>query len=261
MGELLRTFTYPRNAFGRSTEESATKALDVLNRVETKSLLRNPSDPTRYKDEPFNDMRNLHAIVAGPPADPFITAVGLRFRDLAARSPSAAWRWLLTRSLWLYHVPNGTEVHVNKPARELGIDFNFFDMITRLTVHLSALPAPQNVLYFDELLAVLDDDQAWSLSSEELHDRVLSKRADLAISDAADHAALLGEANLEGTYSVGRDNLNTVFAKAFTQTGLFSFKKVDRSPVGLHLDTSTYADPVLGGRLRFVLDTPRPFVE
>jgi hypothetical protein len=261
MGELLRTFTYPRNAFGRSIEESAAKALAMLTRVETRSLLRNPSDPTRFKDEPFNDMRNLHAIVSGPPADPVITDVGTRFREMARTSPTAAWRWLVTRSLWLYYVPNGTDSHVNAPARASGIRFNFFDMVVRLAVHLSALPKPQNVLYFDEFLAVLDDDQNWALTSEDLHDRVLSKRAELAIGDDGRHAALLGESNLEGNYNVGRDNLNTIFAKAFTQTGLFAFGMADRTVLGMHLDTGTYADPVLGRRLRFVLDNPRPFVE
>ena len=261
MGELIKTFTYPRNAFGRSTEGSALKALEVLSRTEAKSLLRNPSDPTRYKDEPFNDMRNLHAIVAGQPADPHITNIGWKFRDLAETSPPAAWRWLLTRSLWLYHIPNGTEAHVNNVARKLEISFNFFDMVTRLAVRLSALPAPRNVLYFDELLAVLDDDASWLLSNEELHDRLLAKRRELAIKDEEDHAPLLGSSNLEGKYSVGRDNLNTVFSKGFLQTGLFSFAKVGASNVGLRLDASVYTDPVIGRRLRFILDHPRPFIE
>lgn len=260
MGELLRRFTYPRNAFSRTTDASATKALEVLHRVETNTLLRDPSDGS-FKDEPFNDMRHLHAIVGGPPAEPFITPIGERFQEMAATSPAAAWRWLLTRSLWLYSVPNGTEAHVNAPARELDIRFNFFDIITRLIVQISSIRAPFHVLYFDELLAVLDTDEHWSLPSEQLYLQVLLKRQELGIAAPGEHAALLGSTNLEGIYGTGRDNMNTIFKKAFPQTGLFSLKMVGNKVVGIYLDAGAYTDPVLGERLRFVLDNPRVYIE
>ncbi|MGV0788676.1 hypothetical protein ABQF33_17345 [Mycolicibacterium sp. XJ2] len=262
MGALLQKFTYPRNAFGSSAEDSARKALDVLNRVENKTFLSDPSDPSKLKDEHFIDMRHLFAIAGGNYDDAFITPIGTRFREMATNSPTGAWRWLLTRSLWLYTVPNGSHSHVNQPAKELGIRFNFFDLVTRLTVHLRALAAPANVLYFDELLAVLDHDENWSLSSEELHDRVLTARAELGVSSPAEHTSLLGAANLEGKYGTGRDNMNTIFKKAFPQTGLFSLMTVQHNKiVGLYLDPGAYTEPVLGRRLRFVLDNPREFIE
>lgn len=261
MGEILQRFTYPRNAFGASTDLSAQKALDVLDRVENNNLLRDPSNPQRFKDEPFNDMRHLHAIVGGPPPEPFITPIGTTFRTMAAASPAGAWRWLLTRSLWLYYVPNGTEAHANASARDLGIQFNFFDLVTRLVVQFSALQAPYNVLYFDELLAVLDSDENWSLPTEQLYELVLSKREELQIDEPGQHAALLGATNLEGIYDTGRDNMNTIFKKALLQTGLFSLMTVNVKIVGIYLDAGAYTDPVLGERLRFVLDNPREFVE
>ena len=98
---------------------------------------------------------------------------------MAANAPGAAWRWVLTRSLWLYSVPNGSKGHVNQPAKDLNIRFNFLDLVARLTVHLSAMPAPENVLYFDEFLAVMDSDENWSLSTEKLYEKVLLKRVEL----------------------------------------------------------------------------------
>lgn len=253
MGKLLSSFTYPRNAFGASADDSADKVLDLLHRVETDTLRRSPSDPTKYKDEPFNDMRALLAVVTGPPSEPDITHIGYRFRNFAERSPTAAWRWLLTRSLWLYSVPNGTNVSVNKAAGEIGVRFNFFDMITRLAVHLSALPSPQNILFFDELLPVLEFDRNWALSSEELHDAVMAERQRRGLRNISDHDQLLEV--LEARYDIGRDNMNKVFAGAFGQTGLFTM--IGNPMVGLHLDPGAYERPVLGKRLRFVLDHPR----
>jgi hypothetical protein len=259
MGLLLEKFTYPRNAFGSSVEESAQKVLGVLIRVENKTFHTDPSNPSQFKDEQLIDMRNLLAIAGGSYEDAFVTTIGTRFREMAASSPRAAWRWVLTRSLWLYSVPNGSRGHVNQPAKDLGVRFNFFDLVTRLSLHLRAMPAPGNVLYFDELLPVLDHDESWSLSSEELLDRLLSKRAELGISNPAEHASLLGD--LEGTYNTGRDNMNTIFKKAFPQTGLFSLMTVHGKIVGIYLDPGAYTEPVLGRRLRFVLDNPREFIE
>lgn len=255
MGRLLSSFTYPRNAFGANPDESAVKVLDSLHRVETDSLRRSHSDPTKFKDEPFNDMRGFLAVVTGQPAEAAITHIGYRFRNFAERSPAAAWRWLLTRSMWLYSVPNGTNAQVNKVAAEIGVSFNFFDMVTRLAVHLSALPSPQNILFFDELLPVLAVDVNWSLNSEQLHDAVLIERNDRGSRRIADHEQLLEV--LEARYDIGRDNMNKVFSGAFGQTGLFTM--IGNPTVGLHLDPGAYERPVLGRRLRFVLDHPKLF--
>jgi len=255
VGALLRTFTYPRNAYAATAEKSAAKALDVLQRVEKKQL--DGYVTGRVKDEPFNDSRLFLAIAAGQPDDPFVTPVGERFRQLAKRSEVGAWRWLLTRSMWLYSFPNASKAACNHEATELGIRFNFFDMITRLAVHFSALAAPANVIYFDELLAVLDDDQNWNLSPEQLFLAVLDSRAQVGIDRVEDHAELLSE--LEPKYDVSRDYLNGTFRKAFRQSGLFEIYGPNNRVLGLRLDPATYENPVLAERLRFVLDHPRVY--
>jgi hypothetical protein len=259
MGALLRSFTYPRNAFAATTSDSASKALEVLARAEAKKLLSSPSEPGKIKDEAFNDMRLFLAIVGGPVGEPFVTSIGDRFRQLAKESPAGAWRWLLTRSMWLYSIPNGSNVACNVAAERLGVTFNFFDMIVRLLVHFSALQRPENILYFDELLLVLNDDTTWSLSSEELHDAVLESRETLGLTEPQEHASLLDE--LEPRYQIGRDYMNTVFKKAFGQTGLFQLVGASGRIRGMCLDPGAYENPVLAQRLRFVLDHPRTFSE
>ena len=261
MGALIQKFTYPRNAVGVSIEESADKALAVLERVETRSFTPDPSNLAQFKDEHFIDMRHLLAIARGGYLDAEVTAIGEKFRRIAATSKKEAWRWLLTRSLWLYSVPNGSQGHFNGPARDLGIRFNFFDLITRLCVRLSALPAPANTVYFDELLAVLNDDANWSLSGDAFYDQYMSKRAELGISDPAGHSILLGDSNLEDKYGVKRDNMNRIFTQVYLQTGFFARRDCSVGFVGIHLDPGVYAEPVLAPRLRFVLDNLREFVE
>jgi hypothetical protein len=264
MGNLIQKFTYPRNAVGDSIEASADKALALLVRVETRSFTSGSSNLAQIKDEHFFDMKHLLAIARGSYGDAEVTAIGEKFRMIAARSKTEAWRWLLTRSLWLYSVPNGSQAHVNGPARELGIRFNFFDLTTRLCVRLSALPAPANTLYFDELLAVLNDDASWSLTGEAFYDQYMSKRSELGIADPADHSILLetqGKPNLEGKYGVRRDNMNRIFAKFYLQTGFFSRRECAAGFVGIYLDPEVYAESVLARRLRFVLDNPREHVE
>lgn len=253
MGALLQTFTYPRNAFAASAEASAEKALRLLDRVNRNKLLRHETG--KVKDESFNDSRLFLAIAAGQPEAPHITPVGARFLELAKQSEVGAWRWLLTRSMWLYSVPNASAVACNSEARALDLWFNFFDMITRLTVHFSALPAPANIVYFDELLPVLDDDENWRRSDHDLFQRVLRSRDELQVTSPSDHAELLSE--LEPRYSISRDYLNTVFRKAFGQSGLFTIMGIDKRVHGIRLDPATYENPVLAERLRFVLDHPR----
>ena len=209
------------------------------------------------KDEGFNDSRVFLAIVGGRPDTPHITRVGHRFQQLALRSEVGAWRWLLTRSMWLYSIPNDSNVACNREADRLNLRFNYFDMISRLTVHLSAMPSPANILYFDELFLVLEEDDNWGLPSQELFRRLLTSREHLGFSSEGDHADLLND--LEPRYDVGRDYLNTVFRKAFLQCGLFQITGVGRSPLGIRLDPATYENPVLAERLRFVLDNPRVY--
>lgn len=259
MGKLIQTFTYPRNAFASSAEESAQKALEVIQRVERRTLHRTNG---RYKDEAFNDARLFLAIVGGPLDDPHVTNVGVQFRTLFQHSDTAAWRWLLTRSMWLYSFPNDSQAHCNIVARNLEAQFNFFDMITRLTVHFSALPAPGNILYFDELMHTLDDDKNWTLRSEELFFEVLKSRQSVleahetrGAPEPHRHAQLLDD--LEPRYHASRDYMNSVFRKGFGQSGLFQIVLSGGSPVGIRLDPASYSNPVLAERLRFVLDHPR----
>lgn len=255
MGALLKSFTYPRNAFAATSEKSAVKILELLQRVDEGKLLE--TTPGQIKDEVFNDARLFHAVVGGLPNAPYVTVVGERFRQLAGQSELSAWRWLLTRSMWLYSVPNGSQADANAAANSLSVHYNFFDMIARLTVHFSALKAPENIMYFDELLPVLDEDLNWMLQGHELFQRVLASRAALGVSGSSAHAGLLDQ--LEPEYSLSRDYMNTVFKKAFGQCGLFVLTGVENRILGIKLDPAAFENRVLAERLRFVLDHPRLF--
>lgn len=256
MGELVSKFTYPRNAFRKTADESASEMLRMLDRVDIGSLKTDSSG--KGKDEAFLDGKAFLGICAGTyKSDPRVTAVGQRFRELSELSPVGAWRWLVTRALWLYSTPNGTDSDSNKIAAKLGLQFNFFDMIMRQLVHLSAKPYPYNAMYFDEILYVLDEDMNWSCDEHQAYCNLMDARATLAIGEFSDHKSLLGD--LEPEYGIKKDNWNGIFRKALVQTGMVDPVWSERKLIGVTLNPSTYENPVIAERLRFILDNPRSF--
>ena len=245
MGKLLSSFTYPRNAFASTAAESAEKTHDTIGRVRSNTL--------HEKDEPFNDAKTFLGVVRRDNGVPIVTKLGKAFEDLYNSNQTDAWRWLVTRAMWRFSVPNGTKMQANADAAELGANFNFFDLLTRVIWMLNAEEHPGNSLYFDELLPILDDDAAWELSPSELFAQLHAGRS-APVAPPHLHRALLGD--LEDEYNCGRDYMNTVFRKAFHQSGLFDLTRNGNQPVGIRLSDQIPKDPVLWRRLRYVLDHP-----
>jgi hypothetical protein len=244
MGRLLSSFNYPRNAFASSALESADKTHETIERARSKQL--------RDKDEPFNDAKTFLGVVTGTKAAPGVTKLGEAFETHYQANRTDAWRWLITRAMWRFSVPNGTQQEVTKAATELGVSFNFFDMIVRTIWMLAVEPYPGDSLYFDELFAILDDDGAWALTGTELAVAVLNSRRD-GVDPPAGHRSLLGD--LEEEFC-GRDNMNTVFRKALGQSGLVDLTKNGATLVGVRLSDQVPRNEVLWRRLRFALDHP-----
>jgi hypothetical protein len=249
VGELLRTFNYPRNAFASTARESATKAHEVIARARGGTLLD--------KDEPFNDSKTFLGTVGRRDSGPIVTGVGDLYERLYFKDPTDAWRWLVTRAMWRYSFPNGTNSLANRAAQQLEVSFNFFDLMLRLTWAVSAEVDERSVLYFDELLPILDDDEAWGLSHHNLYAAILDGRSSSGFPAPASRRSLLGD--LETAYKCGRDNMNTVFRKGFGQSGLFELVTVGPKIVGVKIAERVSESPVLWRRLRHVLDHPAPF--
>lgn len=251
MGNLLRSFTYPRNAFASTARESATKTFETIERARSGTLRRDPSG--EVKDEAFNDAQTFLGVVSRHDGEPVVTRLGERFEAGYRLNGVEAWQWLITRSMWRFCVPNGRRMEVNMHASDLNVKFSFFDLVTRLIYMIAAEPAPANTLYFDELSAILDDDTMWGRTHGELYLEVQDRRGG-QVAEPSGHRVLLDD--LEDEYSK-RDYLNTVFRKAFGQSGLFELTMKDgNKPVGICLATNVSGDPVLGRRLRYVLDNP-----
>ena len=252
MGKLLRTFTYQRNAIRSSVGQSADSAFGVVQRAATQTLSTSPDGSV--KDEAFNDCKVfLGTVRRNGDGNPEVTQVGRVFTEMYAESPNDAWRWILTRAMWRNSIPNGTKSTANQHAKDLGVSFNFFDLILRILCHLAAHPSPEDVLNFEELFSILDDDAAWNQTPHDLYRRLITWRGEDAVTMAG-HRTLLGD--LEDQYGIARDNMSTVFNKAFKQSGLFEMVEHDRLLIGLRIGTEASRQPILARRLRFVLDNP-----
>ena len=117
--------------------------------------------------------------------------------------------------------------------------------------HMYALPQETRFISYSELCVLLDVDSAWTGEPADLFAELLKNRKSNN-GDTATLRGLLGD--LEDEYKVPRDNLNTVFNKAFQQTGLFEYALSGGRMVGIAI--STNLDPVLQERIRFILDHP-----
>lgn len=249
MGDLLRTFNYPRNAFASAARDSAEKAHEVIQRTRGGVLFE--------KDEPFNDSKTFFGTVARRDGVPVVTALGDRYEELYLKDSIDAWHWLVTRAMWRYSFPNGTSSHANRAAKAVGVSFNFFDLMLRTTWMLSAEVGDEAILFFDELLPHLDEDEVWGWSHHRLHAAVIQGRHASGFPATNSRRSLLGD--LEDVYNCGRDNMNTVFRKGFGQSGLFELVTVGQQIVGIKVAESVAESAVLWRRLRHVLDHPAPF--
>lgn len=249
MGELIKAFTVGRNALKRNPDESADAVLSSLEKVEAGVDL---SALKRDDNGSYNVIRDLITycgVIRRESESASVTPLGEQFKGLCSRNKGDAWQWLITRSLWLYVVPNGTASKVNTVARELGVGVNFFRTTVGLLVLASSLPQEERVVTYYEICKLLDDDVNWSNSPQEVFRKLLELRNDGGGIQGADRG-LLGD--LEDEFGVGRDNLNTCFNKAFQQTGLFEYRKIGSRFVGIAIKASL--GKVLSRRIRAVLD-------
>lgn len=254
MGSLSRTFTFGRNALKRDVITSATVAMKAIESVRSGADLRllKASDNGAYNV--VRDLISFTGVLQRSGDYGEVTGVGDVFVRLYDQSPTDAWRWLLTRSLWLYTVPNGTQASVNDAARAAGADFDPFRRFLALCVAASTLAGEARFISFEEICALYDADDAWTADPDELFARVLEGRA--ANADIASSTrSLLGD--LENTYGIPRDNFSTFFVKAAAQTGLFEFRETGARTTAIAL--STQLDQVLQRRVRFILDHPQHF--
>lgn len=250
MGKLIQSFNFGRNSLKKTLPESIDAARKALARVEAGVNLGALKDADNGE---YNVIQELISYVGMFAPDgkgscrP--TELAKAYQRLAQQEGEDAWRWLITRALWRYVVPNGTRHGVNTAAKALGISFSFFRTMIGLLIHLSVQPGPGRFLYYEEVCRLLDDDAAWALDADGLYAELQKLRA-AGGGNALSTRKFLED--LEPAFGIGRDNFNTLFNKAFRQTGLFEYAPSGGSAVGIAM--SPRLDDVLQRRIRFVLD-------
>ena len=257
MGDLLTAFTFPRNCLKKSPEEAAQKALNTISRAERGELRKSP-DGRSIKDEDFNDARIFLGTVGGEPTAPSVLKVGRKYQELHARNSHLAWQWLLTRSMWLWTIPNASKADSSKIARDAGMQVNFFDLVMRTLHHLQYVQTGSTLL-FQELLPILDEDTNWRWSTFGVAPLIEQNRAGKAV-DPATARPLLED--LEEEFRVPRDNLAGTFRKAFGQCGLVDLVRSDAAQVvGLKLSAQARSSTPQASWLEFVLSHPKVALE
>ena len=245
MGQLIQTFTFDRNTFLKTPELSADKAVESISLTKSgQSLDKTASN----KVGAFASYMGLF-IKDGDRYMP--TDMAQVFLKLYKQDRNDSWRWLITRSFWLYYIPNGTNARANGDAAALKVEFNFFYTFMQLLTHLQSQKNNERFLYYDELCEVLNDDKNWVVQSHYLFEKVITVRSSLPQPNKK--MGLLGE--LENQYSIPRDNFNGLFNKSYQQTGFFQYASgVHGKVIGIAIRPDL--DKVLQERLRFVLDNP-----
>lgn len=247
MGELIRAFTFDRNTYRRTLDHSASFVEAHINMVKA------GSSQTKVDSNAIQALASHMGVFRKESDSTYApTAVAEGFEEIYVQERSDAFRWLMTRSLWRFVVPNGTGGGVNARARKIGVSFGFFQLLLGILVHLQALEGDQRFLYYEEMCALLNDDATWALPPLEFLTLVLERRQQMGTMVASERRGLL--ADLEDEYEIPRDNLNGFFRKALSQTGLFQYLHAGDTPVGVALAPAL--DRALQSRVRFVLDHP-----
>jgi hypothetical protein len=246
VGEFIKKFTFDRNTLKLTPLASALEAEKHI------TLALQGTDLGSEKAA-YNIVTALQNYTGVLEDKSNLTPVGERFLRLYSKNKEDAWRWLITRSLWLYVVPNGTAAKINSEARNQGKEFAFFRTVIGLLTHLAANEGVGRFLFYEELCELLNDDANWTRDTAVLYQKIMAIRAGGVRGPS--QRSFLGD--LENTYGISKDNLNTVINKAFDQTGLFDYYKVGTRLTGIAL--STNLDPVLQRRIRVILDTPVTF--
>lgn len=250
MGQILSNFTIARNILANTKERSATRVLEYLSIVGSGLDSEGFNRLTKGERNDISAFANYTGMFRRPPEGGYVPSeLAAYYENMAQENPQDAWQWLITRTLWHYVVPNGTASPVNRTARELSVEFGFFKHILVLLALLDALPGEDRGLYFHELCVYLNEDANWMATPLQSFTAIMELRNQGGV---VRDRCLLGD--LEDEFDIPRDNLNTVFVKAFRQTGLFSYHRIDGRTVGIYL--SDDLSSVLRNRVRHVIDTP-----
>jgi hypothetical protein len=252
MGTLIQTFTFDRNTFRKTNEESADSVAEHIEKVRRGDVL------DKTASNIVGALASYMGVFSKADGKFSPTELARVFLALYARNKADSWRWLVARSLWRFVVPNGTACNVNDPSRAQNTTFAFFHLLIQLLTHLSACSGKARYLYFEELCKLLADDAHWKLSGKELYDRLVAARSTNTSGFGSLRSFL---ADLENSltanseFEIPRDNFNGLFLKAFAQTGFFQFlDAANGKTVALALKPDL--DSVLQRRVRFILDHP-----
>jgi hypothetical protein len=245
MGSLIQTFTFDRNTFRRTAEQSANSVAEHIQKVNRGNEL------DKTASNIVGALTSYMGIFEKTGAKFVPTKLADVFLKLYTANKSDSWQWLVARSLWRFVVPNGTASKVNGPASQLGANFAFFNLLLQLLTHLSAERETRRFLYFEELCTLLDDDANWNLSGAELFAKLTQARSEKESGFGSSRGFL---DDLEAEFEIPRDNFNGLFSKAFAQTGFFSTQQHGGKAVAIALNS--HLDSVLQRRLRFILDHP-----
>jgi hypothetical protein len=252
MGTLIQTFTFDRNTFRKTNEESADSVAEHVEKVRRGDVL------DKTASNIVGALASYMGIFRKDDGKFAPTELSRVFLALYARNKADSWRWLVARSLWRFVVPNGTGCKVNDPSRAQNTTFAFFHLLIQLLTHLSAYSGKARYLYFEELCELLADDAHWKLSSKELHDRLVAARSTTTSGFGSLRSFLADLENsptINSEFQIPRDNFNGLFLKAFAQTGFFQFLDASNGKtVALALNPDL--DSVLQRRVRFILDHP-----
>ena len=238
---LIQDFTFDRNAFLKTSELAADSAVDIINKIKNESL---GSKNENNKAAALSSYMGLNKKGTG------LTKLANAFLKLYFEDKAGAWEWLVTRSLWLYVVPNGTNAGINRNVAVTNRQFAFFRLLIQTLTHLQSLKDNDRFLYYEEFCEIFSVDDNWYLNSSDIFNKILEVRKIHGPRNVQLKPGFLGE--LEDTYDISKDNLSAFFNKVLEQTGLFEYIKANSKNVGISIRTDL--DLILQKRLRFIID-------
>lgn len=245
MGELIKTFAFDRNSIKKNAEASTASVYEHLSLATSGKVL------DKTQSNIIGAMRSYLGVVD---VENRVTEIGEKYLKLYQENTIDAWSWLLTRALWLYSVPNGTNAKVNDVATTQSARFSLFRNILAILVQLESLPNDERFLSYEELAFLLDDDANWQLSPQKMYSKIFENRKSQEFSN---DKIWLGD--LEEEYQIPRDNMGTYFTKCLCQTGLFEYKKKEGKGAATAISIKPDLTSVERGRIRFIIDNLRQY--
>lgn len=226
---ILQSFTLGRNVVKSDQERSAREAHDMTEMIGSGDV-----PDSKIETNKAAALSSSLGFFEKEDGNYFLTEAGEKYRILFNKDLIEAWKWALSRGLWLHTFPNPSSSKFNRIISEEGFDLALLNHFLKLLTYLSAEGEKRNCLYYEEFCQIYSHDQSWKKTPLE----ILNKINDLRGTDwkePAERGKLLEE--LEEDYDLSRDNLNTVFHKYFVQTGLFEEVYYKTRPIGIKLNT------------------------